>query len=326
MSTQHVPLGRTDIKISPIGLGTWQFSQGKGMAGSFWRSIPQEETNKIVKSALEGGINWFDTAEIYGNGRSEASLTEALRANGVNPGDVLIATKWWPMFRTAGNIRKTIGKRLKFLDGFGIDLYQIHQPYGFSSPEAEMKAMGRLVRDGKIRSVGVSNFSAKQMRRAHDKLHEMGIPLASNQVKYNLLNRSIETNGVLETARELGVTIIAYSPLEQGILTGKFHREPEMVNNRKFRRKMKAFQAEGLEKSRPLIELLEEIAGVHDTSAAAVALHWLIRFQGETVVAIPGASKPEHLTAHLEALRIRLGKDELDQIDQVSKKASLRRI
>ena len=318
MKTAFVPLGKTGIHISPVGLGTWQFSNGKGWAGKYWRTIPQDETKEIVKIALEGGVNWFDTAEIYGNGQSEHSLSLALSLNGKRPGEVIIATKWWPMFRTSASIGKTIDERLKQLNGFGIDLYQVHQPFGFSSVESEMKAMAALAGEGKIRSVGVSNFSASRMLRAYKALEKEGIPLASNQVKYSLLDRRIEKNGILQMARELGITIIAYSPLEQGILTGKFHTDPDSVKRRRFRKHMKSYREAGLEKSRPLIGLLEEIAKTHHTSVAAVALHWLIRFHGETVVAIPGASQPSHMEANLDAMRIELSREEMNRIDQVS--------
>lgn len=110
---------------------------------------------------MDQGVNWFDTAELYGGGVSEASLSKALKAAGKKDGEVVVATKWWPLFRTARNIPRTIEDRIHFLDGFSIDLYMVHQPYGFSSPELEMDAMADLVEAGTIRSVGVSNFSAK---------------------------------------------------------------------------------------------------------------------------------------------------------------------
>ncbi len=210
--------------------------------------IDQEEKNATVKAGLDGGVNWFDTAELYGSGVSEKSLSTALKAAGIKDNEVVIATKWWPLFRTARNIPKTIGDRLRFLDGYSIGLYQVHQPMSFSSPEAEMDAMAELVKAGKIRSVGISNFNAEQMRRAHRQLQKHGLPLASNQVEYSLLNRSIERNGILETARELGVTIIAYTPLASGLLTGKYHKNPELLEKKSFfwRSRLKS----GLEKSR----------------------------------------------------------------------------
>ncbi|MEJ2747402.1 MAG: aldo/keto reductase, partial [Anaerolineae bacterium] len=194
------PLGQTEIEITPIGLGVMQFAGGKGVFKLMFADISQTEMNQIVQTALDGGVNWFDTAEMYGNGRSEAGLATALQAAQYN-GDIHVATKWFPILRTASNIRRTIDKRQSHLAPYPIDLYQIHQPYSFSSPEAEMEAMADLVAAGKIRSIGVSNFDEERMRRAHAALAKRGLPLASNQVQYHLLDRSIETNGVLEAAK-----------------------------------------------------------------------------------------------------------------------------
>jgi aryl-alcohol dehydrogenase-like predicted oxidoreductase len=121
-------LGKTDIEISPVGLGCWQFAQGKGMAGKFWATVDQATADSIVKSSLDGGVTWFDTAEMYGEGQSELVLTNALRNLGIAPGNVVIATKWVAIFRTAANIRRTIGARLHYLQGYPIDLHQVHVP------------------------------------------------------------------------------------------------------------------------------------------------------------------------------------------------------
>ncbi len=230
MKIQMRPLGKTDILVTPIGLGVMELSGGGGLLGHMFPVIPQEEKNAIIKAALDGGINWFDTAEMYGAGISERSLAIGLKAAGKSDKDVIVATKWLPFLRTAGNIPHSINDRLRFLDGFSIANYMVHQPYSFSSPEAEMNAMADLVEAGKIRSVGVSNFNPARMRRAHAALAKRGLPLAVNQVRYSLLNREIETNGVLETARELGVTIVAYTPLARGLLSGKYHKNPELLN------------------------------------------------------------------------------------------------
>jgi aryl-alcohol dehydrogenase-like predicted oxidoreductase len=213
-------LGLTDIELSPIGQGCWQFAQGKGFTGSVWATLDQNQIDAVVRASLEGGVTWFDTAEVYGGGQSERALSTALNHLGVTPGEVVIATKWLPIPRTAHNITRTIERRLSALQGYPIDLYQVHQPWSFSSIAAQMRAMARLVQEQKIRCVGVSNFSAEQMRTANAALAAEGIPLASNQVSISLLDRRIETNGVLQMAKRLGVSLIAYSPLAQGVLTG----------------------------------------------------------------------------------------------------------
>ena len=310
-------LGRTEIEITPIGLGVMQFAGGKGVFRAMFPEISQPSMNEIVKQALEGGINWFDTAELYGSGRSEQGLATALKAAGNTNGDALIATKWSPFMRTARNIPRTIGKRQQFLEPFNIDLYQVHQPFSFSSPEAEMDAMADLVEAGKIRSVGVSNFNAEQMRRANTALEKRGLPLASNQVQYSLLERSIETNGVLDTAKELGITIIAWSPLASGLLTGKFHKDPAVLGNTPIGRRMR-FKRK-LVQAAPLIAALEEIAENHQATVAQVALNWLINYAGETVVAIPGASKANQAADSAEAMKFSLSEEEMARIDKLTR-------
>jgi aryl-alcohol dehydrogenase-like predicted oxidoreductase len=311
-------LGKTDLRITPIGLGMMEFSGGGGLVGTAFPVISQEQKNAAVRAGLEGGVNWFDTAELYGRGVSEASLAKALKAAGKQDADVVIATKWWPLFRTAGNISRTIDKRLRFLDGYSIGLYMVHQPFGFSSREAEMNAMADLIEAGKIRSVGVSNFSARQMRRAHTALARRGIPLAANQVLYSLLNRRIETNGVLQTAKELGVTIIAYTPLAFGLLTGKYHRDPSLLRTKRFPWRTRLQLQMG--RSRRVVQALEEIAREHGATPAQVALNWLINSQGETVVSIPGVTNPPQAQENAGAMRLTLSDDETARLDQLSQR------
>ena len=313
-------LGKTDIEVTPVGLGCWQFSGGQGMAGRFWEALTQQTVNEVVAVSLERGINWFDTAEMYGRGASERALAAALQTAGQAGGDVVVATKWLPFFRTGGSIKSTIDERLRCLSPFGIDLHQVHQPLGFSSVEAEMAAMADLVGQKRIRAVGVSNFNQARMRRAHAALAARRIPLAANQVRYSLLDRRIESDGTLAAAKELGVTIIAYSPLAQGLLTGRYHEDPNYVRTRPGPRKwMRPFSAKGLERSRPLIEELKNIAAARGATAGQVALAWLCQFHGDTVVAIPGASRAAQAEENAGALELTLSRGELDTIDRLSR-------
>ncbi len=323
-SIEFRPLGRSSLQISPLGLGCWQFSKGAGLVGRFWPVLKDEEIAAIVKASLEGGINWFDTAEVYGWGQSEKSLDSALRHLDAGNEDVMIASKWWPLFRTSRSIAETIDERIRCLGGRTIDLYQIHQPFSVSSIRSQMKAMAGLIKDGKIRYAGVSNFSAKQMREAHGVLKEYGFELVSNQVKYSLLDRRIEHNGILDTARELGMSIIAYSPLEQGILTGKFHQNAERIRSSKGpRRFQRKFKPAGLEKSKTLIDLLQTLAEKHERTASQIALNWLIRFHGDTVAAIPGASKVHHAVENIGAMQFKLSEQEMAEINERSIQAAL---
>ena len=310
-------LGKTNIQVTPIGLGMMEFSGGGGLLGRAFPVISQQEKNATVQAALDGGINWFDTAEIYGLGVSEASLAAALKAAGKTDLEVVVATKWFPLFRTARNIPRTIRDRIRFLDGYPISLYMVHQPIGLSSREAEMDAMADLVEAGKIRSVGVSNFNPDSMRRAFQELKKRGLPLAVNQVRYSLLDRSIETNGILDTAKELGVTIIAYTPLASGLLTGKYHKNPELLQKKSFiwRARMQG----KIEKTRMLVMAMEEIGAKYNATPAQVALNWVINFQGEAVVTIPGATKVRQAEESAGAMKFRLSGDEMARLDELSR-------
>ncbi len=311
-------LGNTGTMLTPIGLGCWQFSKQKNMAGKFWPTLGDELIGKVVSLSLEGGINWFDTAEIYGNGASEKALSKALLAAGKKPGELIIASKWWPMFRFASNIPKTIDSRIKALAPFPIDLYQVHQPWGFSSEQSEVSAMADLLDRRLIKSIGVSNFSAKKMRNAWETLDMRRVTLASNQVPFSLLDRRIESNGVMELAKKMGITIIAYSPLAQGAVTGKFHDHPELLKNIGFRKYSSQFKPSGLEKSLPVVKLVKELAIAYNTTPAQVALNWVINFHGNTVLAIPGATKEIHVKENTGAMTFRLSEEDLNRLDKVS--------
>ncbi len=224
------------------------------------------------------------------------------------------------MGRTARNIERTIGTRLEALAPFPIDLHQIHLNRGsFSSVRAQMRAMARLVQAGKIRAVGVSNFTTREMEIAHDELAKFGIPLASNEVQINLLHRKIETNGMLDAARRLGVTLLAYSAQRQGILTGKYHADRSLVQGvHPLRRRVMGLNPQGLDRSQPLIDAMHDIATDHRATVGQVALAWLIGYYDDTVIPIAGASKPRHAREAAGALKVHLSADELERLSEVS--------
>ncbi|MHA1904632.1 MAG: aldo/keto reductase [Candidatus Thorarchaeota archaeon] len=308
-------LGKTDLEVSPIGLGAMQFSGGKGPFRFFLSALPPETQNEIVQVAINSGMNWIDTAEIYGGGESERAVSAGLKYADSAPGDTIIATKWSPILKRAKSISKSARKSTVRLEPYPIDLYQVHQPWSFSSMDAQMNEMADLVDEGIVRSIGVSNFGQEKMVLAHEILEERGIPLASNQVKYSLLHRNIENNSVLDTAKELGITIIAYTPLGQGILSGKFHRNPELLKQMpRFRARM---LRRNLKKSQPLVEALEAIALEHDATAAQIALNWAVNYHGETIVAIPGASKTVQAEQNAGAMRIRLSSEQLETVNSL---------
>ncbi|MFC2089325.1 aldo/keto reductase [Bacteroidota bacterium] len=306
------------MMITPVGLGCWQFSKQENFAGRFWPTLENNLIDRIVALSIEGGINWFDTAELYGNGASEKALSSSLNIAEKKPGEILIATKWWPALRFASNISKTIDERINTLSPYSIDLYQIHQPWSFSGVKAEMQAMAELRERKLIKYIGVSNFSAQKMISAWEALDKKGIPLASNQVQYSLLNRKIESNGIMEQAKKLGVSIIAYSPLAQGLVTGKFHDNPELLKNIGMRKYSSQFKREGLERSLPLVKLIQELAIKYKVTPSQIALNWLLYFNGDTVVAIPGATKEIHVKENTGAMSFRLSDEDMDKLDKAS--------
>ncbi len=312
-------LGNSDLLVSPVGLGCLQFSSGKGISGVMWPSLRGKDIKDIVKASINGGINWFDTAELYGWGESERALSRSLNELNIPRNNIIIATKWWPLLRTAGSITATIEKRLSALNASKIDLYQIHNSFSFSSISNEMKEMAKLIEQGKIRYIGVSNFSAKGMRKAHKELSKYGLTLVSNQVNYSLLKRQIEKNGVLDTAKELGISLIAYSPLGRGLLTGKFHDNPDLINSRHiFRRYYASLNKKKLKASSSVVKALKSIALKYQVTPSQIALNWVINVQGETVVTIPGATKAGQASDNSGTMNFELSEDDLGYLSEVS--------
>ncbi|KAF1297191.1 hypothetical protein BAU15_06490 [Enterococcus sp. JM4C] len=315
-------MGNSDLWLSPLGLGAWQFSGGKGFGSKFWKGINQEQVTEIIKISLAEGINWIDTAEAYGHGTSEQMIAQSLdtlKRQDPTFTDPYLADKWWPLARKATSIGHTISISRANLGNRIITLYQIHHPTSRSSLQKQLKEMAKLVGNNDIRYVGVSNFSAKQMRKTQAILEELGLVLVSNQVRYNLFDRRIETNGILNTAKELGIAIIAYSPLHQGLLTGKFHKEPERIKQLFWLKRIQyGFTKKNLERTKPLINTLETIANQHQATAAQVALAWLITAHGKTVFAIPGASSPAHVKGNIQAMQLQLTEQEIHQLRTAS--------
>ncbi len=299
---------------------------------------------QAYQTCLDAGFNFFDTAEVYGNGESERLLGECRRLDG-RP--IVIASKFAPplsRFSRAGRARSSARSLLEALDHslerLGvecIDLYQIHTASPVLKVDNLMDVLAEAVQAGKVRAVGVSNYSVSQMRQAHARLAYYGIPLASNQVRYSLLHRYPETNGVLDTCRKLNVALIAYSPLEQGILTGKY-RSGEVSMSPKTRRMLSLFLRLDIpgdtrgsvptirrvfstprvlqrEKIESLFVVLEEIARAHEKTIAQVALNWLLT-KDECIIPIPGAKNARQARENAGALGWRLTAEEHARISQ----------
>ena len=309
-------LGKTDFEITPIGLGAMEFSGGKGPIKYMLTAVPPATQDEVIKVALDSGMNWIDTAEMYGFGESERAVASGLKAAGKSPGDVFITTKWFPLLARAKSMRKAANKSTERLAPYPIDLYLVHRPSSVSSIQTQMNEMANLVDSGTIRAVGISNFSTDQMIKAHEVLAERDVPLATNQVHFSLLKRNIETNGVLEAAKELGVTITAYTPLGMGVLTGHLHRNPELLEVMpRFRRSRLRGK---LKKTKSLVETLEAIALEHEATVAQITLSWTTTFHGDTIVAIPGATKTYQAEQNAGAMRIELSSEQMKAISAQS--------
>lgn len=315
-------LGQSPLHLSPIGLGVWQLSSNNEGLGGFWNPLDEAKANAVVDAAIKGGINWFDTAEAYGNGSSESHLANSLKAAEVKPDEISIADKWWPHDRKVSHLLESFPERLECLQGFPIDLYQIHRPNSLSDVKEEMKVMAQLVEEGKIKAVGVCNYFNQDLTQAYNTLKEHGIPLASVQVRYSLVNRSIEANGTLQAARDLGISVIAWGPLEGGLLTGRFHNNTAAYNSLSEDRKdLYMLQPERLKKTEPLIKALEELGRKYQVSPGVAALNWLIHFHNDLVFAIPGASNAEQAANNAKAMTFKLDDGELQELNKLSWRA-----
>ena len=286
-----------ELNVAPLGVGAWAW--GTTRLWGYGKEYDRSDVGRAFRASMAEGVTLLDTAEVYGNGASERIIGEILREGGFE-GTPVIATKFAPLPYRFGakSLLNAVDKSLKRLGIETIDLYQIHFPSPILKMNSLMDALAETVRTGKVRRVGVSNYGADQMRRAHDRLASHGVSLASNQVEYSLLQRAPETNGVLEACRDLGVTLIAYSPIAQGLLTGKYSsgdRPSGLV-----RRMGRAFGEQNLKKIEPVVNILREIGEAHNKRPAQVALNWLITQR--SAFPIPGAKNERQARQNAGAL------------------------
>lgn len=309
-------LGATGITVPPLGVGIWSWGEK-----TFWGYGKTHTFNDVwqaYETCLDAGLNFFDTAEIYGRGESERILGECGRKDG-RP--VIIASKFAPLpWRlSTKTLSQALDATLERLGRTSIDLYQVHWPYSLLGVNALMDALAQVVRSGKIRAVGVSNYSADLMRQAHARLARYDIPLASNQVHYSLLHRRPEANGVLDACRALGVTLIAYSPLEQGLLTGKYRlTEAQPLAIPGPRRLTPAFSKAQRRRMEPLLQALKDSADAHGKTMGQVALNWLLTTD-TLVIPIPGAKNARQAGENAGALGWHLTQEEYARVDLASR-------
>jgi aryl-alcohol dehydrogenase-like predicted oxidoreductase len=311
---ETITLGQNGPTVTPLCIGTWAW--GDKLFWNYGNGYGPEQLEEAFTAALQAGVTFFDTAEVYGMGLSEKFLGQFLQQT---QQPVQIATKFGPLpWRfTAQSVSDALTESLKRLQLEQIALYQVHWPFAFFlSQKTLMNALADEVKRGRITAVGVSNYSAEQMRDAHQILADRGVPLAVNQVRYSLLSRQVESKGIVATARELGVTLLAYSPLAQGLLTGKYTIDSAEIPSGA-RKIDPRFNKEGLQKIAPVISLLRSFGEKYDRTPSQVALNWLIA-QGN-VIPIAGVKTAEHVRQNAGALGWRLNEDQIGELEQVSR-------
>jgi aryl-alcohol dehydrogenase-like predicted oxidoreductase len=301
------------VSIPALGIGTWAW--GDSLFWGFGDDYGETEVQQAFESAIANKASFFDTAEVYGLGKSEQLLGQFIKQT-TQP--VQIATKYFPLpwrFNKQA-VADALTASLERLGVEQIALYQVHTPFSFFMGQSTlMEALADEVKKGRILSVGVSNYSATQMQQASELLARYDVPLAVNQVRYSLLARQIEKNGILEKARELEVTILAYSPLAQGLLTGKY--TPDSTEKVTGARKLDPkFSASGLSKIEPLLDYLSQLAQKYQKTTSQVALNWLIA-QGN-VIPIPGAKNPQQAADNAGAMGWQLSSEDVEQLSLLS--------
>lgn len=290
-----------------FGLGAWQW--GDRLIWQFGQTHNDEDCRAAFMASLEAGIRFVDTAEVYGSGRSERLLGKFLEET---EQPVLVATKYFPFpWRlTKKSLIRALKGSLERIRVETVDLYQIHQPFSLQPIESLMEALAEAVKEGLTRTVGVSNYSQTHMLRAYSALARKNVSLAANQVTYSLLNRAVENDGLLARCNELGVRVIAYSPIEKGLLTGKYSADnpPPGIRGQRY--------SGLLPKIGPLLKLMTEIGQEHGgKSKAQVALNWCIC---KGTMPIPGAKNAAQAEENAGALGWRLTEDEVEKLDQAS--------
>ena len=313
---QKTALGRSPLLVPRMGVGAMTWGDAKGLSRlqpaktAYGGAEGFEEEKRAVEVSLAAGANLFDTAAMYSGGASERRTGELARGR-----DVLIASKFPAGFSfKAEDFPKELEASLARLGCDSIDLYQHHFPSNRVSIPKLMEQLADAVEAGKIKAVGVSNYSAEQMREANAALAKRGIPLASNQVEYSLLHRRPEVDGVLDACRELGITLIAQSPLAGGMLTGKYSAQNRPGGF--FRRILPQYNRKALDAIQPVIKLLREIGDRYSKTPSQVAIRWLI--ENPIVLPIPGAKNSKQATDNAGALTFSLTGEEVESLSQAT--------
>ncbi|MCM2996659.1 aldo/keto reductase [Paenibacillus cellulositrophicus] len=312
-------LGNTGVLVSEIGLGAMTFGGG-GQWGVFG-GLGEQDAAQLVWQALDAGVNFFDTSNIYAGGRSEEILGKAL---GAKRQDVIIATKVRGRTGSGPNdlglsrlhIMRQVEESLKRLGTDYIDLYQIHNPDQLTDWEETLRALDDLVRSGKVRYIGSSNMTGWELMKARGISRELGLhAFKSSQSYYSLAGRDIERE-IIPVLKDQNMGLLVWSPLAGGFLSGKYART--RTGNSDDRHTKFAFPPVDVDKAYSIIDVLEDIAKNRESTVARIALAWVLNQPAVTSV-IVGAKRPDQLQDNLEASGIVLTDDELARLDEVSR-------
>ncbi|KAK4786928.1 hypothetical protein SAY86_010761 [Trapa natans] len=313
---EKVKLGGSDLKVTRLGIGAWSWGDTSYWNNFEWDDRKMKAAKAAFDTSVDNGITFFDTAEVYGSRLSFGAInSETLlgrfitERKGKDPQvEVATATKFaalpWRLGRQS--VVSALKDSLYRLGLSSVELYQLHWP-GIWGNEGYIDGLGDAVEQGLVKAVGVSNYSERRLRDAYERLKKRGIPLASNQVNYSLIYRLPEENGVKATCDELGVTLIAYSPIAQGALTGKYRPENPPTGPRG-----RIYTPEFLTKLQPLLNRISEIGQKYGKTNTQVALNWLIA--QDNVIPIPGAKNAEQAREFAGALGWRLDGGEVEEL------------
>jgi aryl-alcohol dehydrogenase-like predicted oxidoreductase len=308
-------LGNSDLHLSPIGFGAWAI--GGGDWEFAWGAQDDEDSVQTILRALDSGLNWIDTAAIYGLGHSEEVVGRALKQTSKKPYVFTKCSMRWNLenrtiYRSLkdGSVQEEVENSLKRLDIPAIDLYQIHWPNPEDEIEEGWEALARFREQGLVRYIGVSNFNVAQMKRV------LRIaPITSLQPPYSLVNPKVEDE-ILPFCNENKIGVINYSPMASGLLTGKMTAERiAAMPQDDWRKRSPNFNAPKLEKNLRLAELLREIGKLHDVEPGVVAIAWTLHNPAITA-AIVGARRPDQVDGILPATTFRLSEEEFQRIEQ----------
>jgi aryl-alcohol dehydrogenase-like predicted oxidoreductase len=312
-------LGNSDMNLTSIGFGAWAIGGGNWQFA--WGAQDDNESVGAILRALDGGVNWIDTAAVYGLGHSEEVVGRALKQTSEKPYVFTKSSMTWgedrKIVQTMKKIRQECEASLRRLGVGTIDLYQIHWPVPDEEIEEGWHMMADLQREGKVRWIGVSNFSVAQMERARKIA-----PITSLQPPYSMINRGVQTE-ILPWCREHGIGVINYSPMASGLLTGAMTKERvAAMPDDDFRKRAKAFQEPNLSRNLELADLLKQIGARHGVSAGVVAIAWTLHNEAINA-AIVGGRSAKQVDEVLPAATFRLSEDEFGEIERFIEKKQI---